>query len=177
MHSESNFKDFKQDLYDLFEKENKNLEAECESYIRKRALEQELDSKKYYDKHSKIDEKKLEEKRREKSLEIDIKYKQEHNHLLKESSKKIKDELERYFDKNFEEYAKCFITHLLNSYENGEIETYKKFNGIDKFNITTCEKKQVIFKKDNEILKLDVDSILKEYDELIKQEISKSIFN
>lgn len=175
MYSVSNFKVFQDKFLALNKRQSSLMIEDAEKYAEEKKNSAKIDSDKFFKNSSILLEQEIEKLKKDSLLSIELKYKQKYHRYIKVFHKQIQKELKEYLSDSFNRYAEYFVEYICNNFEKGKIQTYKEFKCISKFEISYLEEQKIIFSSGKMILEISVDSIMKEYKEYIKKEISELI--
>ena len=176
MYLESNFNNFKEQLLDISSKREIKEIKSAKQYSKKRILDGKKDSDEFFKSSILELNKELEELKKQKLLDIELKYIRKHHLLVKKHTYKIKHLLRSKLEDEFDYLSECFLVYINDTFTEGNILIFKDFDiDLEKFNIDYTEEKKIIFSEGKKYIEFSIDTILTEYDTIIKEKIAKHL--
>jgi len=175
MYSESNFKAFQENFSASNKRQNSLMIEDAKKYAKEKKLSAKVDADRFFKTASILLEQEIQKLKKDSLLSVELQYKQKYHRLIKAFHKQIKKELQEYLHNDFDRYAKYFIEYICCHFEKGKLQTYKEFEDISKFEVSYLEEQKITFHSGKMVLEISVDSIMKEYKEYIKKEISELV--
>lgn len=172
---ESNYKTFQKRLWDIsLKKESDELESARE-YREQRASQSKSDSELYFKTSMEELKRELEDLKKEKLLKIELQYIRKRHLLIKKYTYKIKHLLKEELAKEFNSLGISFIRQISDTFNTGEITLPKDLESVPpkKFTVRNTIEQKILFSHENKYIEFTTDSILGEYEPMIREKITK----
>ena len=177
MSLESEFNEFKNEVLKYAEEKAREIIKNALKEKDRKVTSVREEAEKLYRKRLKELEVLIERNRNERINRIEFEYRNKKLEIVEGMRRKVITGLKKHIEENFKELAECFLRDISERFDDGDVYIPEELKSLsetfEKFNVKVHGKKEIVFEKENVIVRFSAETVLQEYEDTINRELLK----